>query len=100
MTPGDRFAYLVVLSAAKPSNHMPRYRCRCACGKETVQNERDLVSGRVVSCGCVGRLRRIAALNSRNVRKTHEALLQNDRKAAAVEAQREAIGALYAMGRG
>ncbi len=99
MTPGDRFAYLVVLEPAKPRNHMPRYRCLCACGKETVQDERGLQERVVVSCGCIGRLGRIAALNARHVRAAHEALLDRDHKAAAEAARREAIGALYALGR-
>lgn len=100
MTPGDRFAYLVVLAAAKPRNHMPRYRCLCACGKETVQDERGLTLGQVVSCGCIGRLGRIAALNARNVRRAFEARLRGDQEAAAQAARQEALGALYALGRG
>ena len=90
MTPGDRFGYLVVLAPATRRSGGQRFRCLCACGAKTVQDAHDLRHERVVSCGCVGRLGRIAATNARNVRRAHEAQLESDRQAAAAQAQREA----------
>lgn len=44
-----------------------RFRCRCACGNETVVQASQLHRGRVGSCGC----KRVDTIRARGGRKTH-----------------------------
>lgn len=95
MTPGDRFGYLVILrESSRAANYGRRYVCLCACGTETTQRSHDLRAGRVVSCGCIGRLGRIASLNARNVRAEHERRIREERGIDA-----ESIGILHQLAR-
>lgn len=93
MTPGDRHGYLVVLrESSRAANGGRRYVCLCACGRETTQRWQDLRAGNVVSCGCIGRLGRIASLNARNVRAAHER-----KQERGIDA--ESLGVLYSIAR-
>ena len=57
--PGTRFGALVVIRAAgqDPTTRKSLSECRCACGAVVVKRNNDLLTGRVVSCGCVKRRR-------------------------------------------
>lgn len=92
MTPGDRFGYLVILrESSRAANGSRRYVCLCACGRETTQRRHDLRAGNVVSCGCIGRLGRIASLNARNVRAAHE----HKQRQRGIDA--DSLGILYSI---
>ena len=93
MTPGDRFGYLVILrESSRAANGSRRYVCMCACGRETTQRRHDLRAGNVVSCGCIGRLGRIAALNARNVRAAHQ---RRQQQARGIDA--DSLGIFYSL---
>lgn len=56
---GERFGALVVVGRA-PSiisngHTTTRWMCRCDCGTEKVISGKHLKSGKVISCGCIGR---------------------------------------------
>lgn len=94
MTPGTRFAYLVVVrESTRTSNYGRRYLCVCACGRETTQRAEDLRSGKVQSCGCVGALARAAYRNSARIRAEHV------RRQEARGVDPAAIAALHYLGR-
>lgn len=55
---GQRFGRLTVLEQArlpqKRSNgQVNGWRCRCDCGKDIIITRKDLLSGKVLSCGCL-----------------------------------------------
>ena len=54
--PGTRFSlYEVVKFVHVNKNRCRCYLCRCDCGTEKIVNGNDLKSGRVRSCGCLGK---------------------------------------------
>lgn len=55
---GQRFGRLTVVGPAElpkvqANGQRLGWRCRCDCGKEIVLSRKDLVSGKVLSCGCL-----------------------------------------------
>jgi hypothetical protein len=52
---GDVFGRLTVLARAESTDRArrPSWRCRCACGQETVVQGHSLRGGRTRSCGCL-----------------------------------------------
>lgn len=51
---GERFGKLTVLSRAPNQKNHVVWHCICDCGKEKDIRRTHLVSGAVISCGCVG----------------------------------------------
>lgn len=54
---GQRFGRLTVLEATRlpepdSNGNTLAWRCRCDCGEEVIRRRKDLLSGRVNSCGC------------------------------------------------
>lgn len=49
---GTRLSRLVILDS-KIENHARVYRCRCDCGRVVYAKRKDLVHGKVKSCGCL-----------------------------------------------
>lgn len=69
---GVQFGKLLVIEKAQSRVYpcgakIAMWRCKCACGKETVVTAQALLCGRTVSCGCHKRM--LAALGGPN--KTH-----------------------------
>ena len=64
---GRRFGHLTVLArdTATPTGHI-RWKCQCDCGNICYPISNNLKSGRVVSCGCIGRQHRIDANTRHN----------------------------------
>lgn len=57
---GQRYGWLTVKSQASSSpDHHARWLCICGCGSETYVQGRFLINGRIKSCGCKNRLRRL-----------------------------------------
>jgi hypothetical protein len=53
---GRTFARLTVRGFAGRNNHgQAQWRCLCACGRETVVPQTNLIAGNTRSCGCYGR---------------------------------------------
>ena len=50
---GKRFSRLTVIKEAAPHEKERCWICKCDCGKETVVQQNNLVSGEVKSCGCL-----------------------------------------------
>ena len=50
---GKRFSRLTVIKEAAPHEKERCWLCKCDCGKETVVQQNNLVSGEVRSCGCL-----------------------------------------------
>lgn len=55
---GQRFGRLTVLGPAeldraKANGQRLGWRCRCDCGREIVTTRKELMSGKVLSCGCL-----------------------------------------------
>lgn len=50
---GKTFGKLTVLEYAGKEAGMHRWKCRCACGNETVVGQTLLQSGKTKSCGCI-----------------------------------------------
>jgi len=49
---GQRFGWLTAVSLAGSKAGRRLWRCRCACGKETVVKTQRLRGGDTTSCGC------------------------------------------------
>lgn len=50
---GERYGRLVVLSfAGKQKNRQSMWMCQCDCGNTTIATRANLVTGKIVSCGC------------------------------------------------
>jgi hypothetical protein len=49
---GRRFGRLVVLRFIKNKNASAHWRCLCDCGNKHAASSGNLLSGRIVSCGC------------------------------------------------
>lgn len=55
---GQRFGRLVVIGEEAEPYIPPvgvktrRWKCRCDCGREVVHSRKDLLSGKITSCGC------------------------------------------------
>lgn len=58
---GQQFGHLSVFERAKGKTRV-YWHCRCDCGAETVVQSSHLRNGSVISCGCLGKARRDAAL--------------------------------------
>src|ERR1700739_4005060 len=56
---GEKYNHWVIVSFVEVRNKRGVYKCRCSCGKETIQFVRDIVSGTSKSCGCQNRLNHI-----------------------------------------
>lgn len=67
-----RFGHLLVIRRAPNRTSSGRIRtywvCRCDCGKEKEIRASHLKSGKVVSCGCVGKVKREEAITIHNQR--------------------------------
>src|ERR1700687_2163576 len=50
---GQTFGRLTVLDRAPNTTGDARWRCRCACGNETISWGHNLRTGNTTSCGCV-----------------------------------------------
>ena len=55
---GQRFGRLTILGPAeldkaKANGQRLGWRCRCECGREIVTTRKELMSGKVLSCGCL-----------------------------------------------
>lgn len=50
---GKRFSRLTVMKETAPHEKERCWICKCDCGKETVVQQNNLVSGEVKSCGCL-----------------------------------------------
>ena len=66
-----KFGKLTVVSRAESlilANGKPRtmWLCVCECGNRTVVSSQSLIQGTTVSCGCVGKEKRVAARNKIN----------------------------------
>ena len=59
LKPGTKFGRLVVVQAAglDPVTKKSLSLCKCDCGAVVVKRNNDLLTGRVVSCGCLKRER-------------------------------------------
>lgn len=53
---GKKFGKLFVVSEADKRNGKRMFLCKCDCGNESIVRGTHLTSGRVQSCGCVGRI--------------------------------------------
>lgn len=67
---GQRFGRLVVLGPSdlpRPQHNGTRlgWLCRCDCGNEIISTRKDLLSGKVLSCGCLLKEVSAADINSR-----------------------------------
>lgn len=51
---GMRFGLLIAIDRAPNQGRTTRWRCKCECGRDHVVRTDHLVSGRIVSCGCIG----------------------------------------------
>lgn len=49
---GQRFGHLVALEVINRGEKTTKWRCRCDCGKFTVQASQAIREGHVKSCGC------------------------------------------------
>jgi len=59
---GQKFIRLLVLyECEERKNGLVVWRCKCDCGKEVEVRGCDLRSGKVISCGCLGREKTIKA---------------------------------------
>lgn len=58
---GQAFGRLTVVEPVNPINGKRAWRCRCACGRETVVRTGLLTSGNTKSCGC-GRMAGLARI--------------------------------------
>lgn len=50
---GKRFGKLTVIAKAEKRDKKERWLCKCDCGKETVVQYNNLVTGNTSSCGCL-----------------------------------------------
>lgn len=68
---GTVFGHLTVIEEVERSGYNRRFRCRCACGTETMKFLGNMRSGRSTSCGCTyeyGAAGRAQALADRHER--------------------------------
>lgn len=59
---GEKYGILTVISEAdkiiQPSGQKPRrFNCKCECGNETTVLGLHLVRGRIISCGCIQKIK-------------------------------------------
>ena len=71
---GHRFGYLLIQSFAYSKNKHSYWNTKCDCGTEKIISKTSLTSGKTVSCGCYGNLRRKAPrkLNNPYRRKLYD----------------------------
>lgn len=55
---GQRYGRLIVIGPGELKKEQPNgqrlgWRCRCDCGKEIIASRKDLLSGKLLSCGCL-----------------------------------------------
>jgi hypothetical protein len=67
---GQKIGLLTVIGKFGTRNNRTMWLCRCDCGSETVVRSDHLKDGRVVSCGCAGRKRRLDALTTHGQSKS------------------------------
>lgn len=63
LRPGLHIGQLTTLAripAARAGQH-DKWRCQCACGRETIVRSSNLVSGKTTSCGCARKNKKAAA---------------------------------------
>lgn len=65
---GKTFGDLVVISRSTNQGNNAAWVCKCSCGKETVVRADHLKSGRVISCGHVGRSHAVESLTKHSGR--------------------------------
>lgn len=69
---GDKYNMLTVLEdlgiyqKERTSTRRHYYKCKCDCGKEKIICKGDLISGKVISCGCYSRSNTIKRNRRRN----------------------------------
>lgn len=60
----QKFGRLTVKEIAqKDSSQKTQWLCQCQCGKQTIVRANDLKQNKVLSCGCLGKEKRLQALN-------------------------------------
>lgn len=59
LQPGTKFGRLTIVRPAgqDPKTHKSLSECKCSCGAVVVKRNNDLLTGRIVSCGCERRER-------------------------------------------
>ena len=72
---GMRFERLTVIGTAEPimnkrGEKLTRWLCRCDCGTIKVIRASELIGNRTLSCGCLGKERRKAAITKHGISNT------------------------------
>ena len=63
---GNKYGELLVISRSGRQGGRAMWLCKCSCGKETVVRSDHLKSGRIISCGHVGRANCIESHRAHN----------------------------------
>lgn len=59
---GEKYGELIVLNEVeRDKNNKRQFLCKCSCGNEKIVRMNDLRSGKVLSCGCLGKKNRAKA---------------------------------------
>lgn len=67
---GQRFGRLTVVERAPNNQGQTRWLCHCDCGTERNVNAGSLQAGLTLSCGCLGRERRIKSLTKHGLARS------------------------------
>lgn len=67
---GKRFGNLVVLSRAANRGNCAYWLCKCDCGTVKEVRGQHLRSGKIISCGCLGRVHSMEAKETHKQRHT------------------------------
>lgn len=70
VSPGERYGRLTVKEFAGAGRSTDNYLTICDCGNSRIVDAPNLKSGRVDSCGCLGRERHLAAVRTHGYTKT------------------------------
>ena len=54
--PGKKMGYLTAIERVENMGKMPRWKCKCKCGREVIEYSFRLNSGFRLSCGCANGL--------------------------------------------
>lgn len=67
---GKKYGRLTVIKFHDVQHGMSRWECRCACGNETIAYGRHMISGNTLSCGCLGKERRLESCTKHGLSHT------------------------------